>query len=324
MTPDQAKAFLAALGSPAEYQGGDWVKAKCPLAKFLHQHKQDNNPSFGLTVKEGKHSHFNCFACISGSAEELVQTLEMYTQQHPELASKYNFKAARALLEQEALEVFPLPEFTEFGDDDSKEFQEWPQWYLETFDSWDLSIKASAYLDQRGVPSWQREQHDLRYDPNRQMVLFPFHSVYGKLAGARGRCINPALLSHYDFTWNKVNNTGLVWYNEQVLNAEEPVVIVEGQFDCLTVERAYPHVMANLTARPSLPKLKKLDQCPGVILMLDNDATGKLALISYIAYCQKRGIPYIEAPLPEGIKDPDQLGTDGVRQLLIKLGLDLK
>ena len=80
-------------------------------------------------------------------------------------------------------------------------------------------------------------------------------------------------MRHYDYTWNQVNNSNLVWYNEEALTAEQPVVIVEGQFDKMRVSEVYPHVMANMTAKPIPAKMKKLAYAPAIILMTDNDDT---------------------------------------------------
>lgn len=321
MTPEQAIGFLKALGAKPKYEGGPWVTCSCLLAPWLHQNGKDSNPSFGVSVAAGKTSHYNCFTCQSGSAEELLQTLEFYCAKTPGLGYKYNFPAARAYLDQEAIDVFPLPDFEGPDQDYDKEFEEWPGYFIDNYSSIIYNKNALDYVTGRGVTMEQITQHGLRYDAKRNMVVFPFWSVYGKLAGARGRCIGPDGLQHHDYTWNQVNNTALVWYNEPVLNQDEPIVIVEGQFDCLAVERCYPHVLSNLTAKPTLPKLKKLQQCSGVVLMLDNDKAGKEATEKYLEYLHKNGINVVVAELPDGIKDPDKLGTEGIAEILEYLGL---
>ncbi len=323
MKEEQAKGFLKALGCKPEYNGGPWVRCSCPLAPWLHDSGKDSNPSFGLSISDDKASHYNCFSCQSGSAEELLQTLEMYASGSLLSHAKYNFPAARAYLEQEAQDVFPLGEFTEFDHDETKEFYEWPAYFIDSFHPAAYSKKAYDYLMGRGVTPQQVIDRNIRYDPKRNMVVFPFHSVYGKLAGARGRNIGQDGPPHHDYSWNKTNNTGLVWYNEEALNLEQPVIIVEGQFDYLTVARAYPPTMANLTAKPTPPKMKKLQQCPGVILLLDNDKTGVKAAEKYVTFCDQNNINVAVLTLPEGIKDPDQMGTEGISQLLKDFGLEI-
>jgi hypothetical protein len=317
MKPEQAAKFLQAIGSqPEPYSGGGWVRSHCPLAPWTHANGKDSNPSFGISVHEGKHSHFNCFACESGSVEKLLQLVEFYHGKNPYIGKKYNFDAARALLEQEDLDVFPLGEFTEFPNDEFNHFEEWPEWMADHYPLASEVPAAYAYLRGRKVTDEQIQRHSIRYDAYREMVAFPFRTVYGKLAGMRGRRINDFGPQHYDYSFNGTNNTHNTWLNEPVLEREQIVVIVEGQFDMLTVERVYPYVLGNLTARAMPAKLKKLQGSPGVILMLDNDLTGKSAAQKYITYFEKHQIQYAIPSLPDGIKDPDQAGEDVVRQVL--------
>lgn len=318
MTPEQGRAFLLALGGkPEQYSGGGWIKCPCLLAPYTHKNGKDNNPSFGLSVGEAKVSKFNCFTCRSGSPEELLQTLEHYSGGSPQ----YNFAAARAMLQQETVDVFPLAPFAEFQHDITQEFFEWPAWFVDTYpEAWDNQA-AMDYLTKRGVSVAEAFFFDLRWDHTRNMVCFPFRNVHGKLAGMRGRCIYPEGQQHYDYTWNKVNNTGLVWYNEQVLNAEKPVIVVEGQFDCLRVQRVYPYSLANLTAKAMYAKVKKLVQAPGVILMLDNDKTGQDAIARYEEYFKLFNIPYQIVFPSEDAKDPDAWGETAIAEALKEIGL---
>jgi hypothetical protein len=330
MTPTQATAFLKALGCKPQYDGGAWVKSDCPLAPFTHANRKDSNPSFGVSVMPGKASAFNCFTCHSGSTEELVQSLELYTSQNPNHNHRYNFKLARELLTQEVVETIELADYSEFPTNPDQAFQEWPSYFINNFSSAAYNKEAMAYLTGRGVTMAQVTKHDLRFDPERQMIVHPYKNVYGLLAGARGRSIHTeakGFKKHFDYTWNQVNNAALVWYNEEALNAGEPVVIVEGQFDLYRVERVYPHVMANLTAKPSPQKMKKLQQCEGVILLADNDPTADVAITKYIEYFDRYKLPYAVAQPPKEahsdgklIKhDPDSMGEDWIRDQLKSL-----
>ncbi|MGZ7196435.1 hypothetical protein ACXWOC_09640, partial [Streptococcus pyogenes] len=88
---------------------------------------------------------------------------------------------------------------------------------------------------------------------------------------------------HHDYNWGegeaKANNAALVWYNEGVLDTAgpNPIVVVEGQVDAIVTRRVYPHVMANLTAKPVPEKMDKLVHASGVILMNDGDQPGYAA-----------------------------------------------
>ena len=304
MTPDQGEIFLQALGvHNAKLRNGVWLTGSCPLAKWMHQSQKDSSPSFAIKVEPGEESMFHCFGCKSGKLLDLVQRLEFYA--HVDGTTKqYAFTQARQVLENETVEVLPLPEYSEFGRP-GQEFQEWPEWFIDSFLDVTLSAHGMGYLKSRGVSPEQALLRGLRYDTNRRMVVFPFHNVYGKLAGARGRSIvsgtkNP----HYDYTWNKVNNTRLVWYNEPVLQQLEPVAVVEGQFDCLRVARVYPIVVANLTAKATQEKLRKLGQAPMVILFPDNDLAGEQSTEKYVRFCREMNIPLAIVSLEDAPKDP--------------------
>lgn len=330
MNVDQAKLLIEALGSkPAHYDGGDWVKAPCPLARWTHQKGKDSNPSFGIFVKEGEHSHFHCFSCHSGKLFELIQIAEMHIGKTPAIASQFALKQARQIIENEDVAVLPLPEYQEFNPNAYDAFEEWPEWFIESFIPWNKSFEATQYLKSRGMTKELAFKHNLRYDPERGMIVHPYYTVYGKLAGARGRAIENGKYNHHDYTWNGVNNAALCWYNEGVLNSDAPVVIVEGQWDSYAVERAYPQVLANLTAKPSAFKMRRLQQSSGIIPMMDNDATGDTALKRYVEYAEKYNIPCCPVILPKEytpdgtlIKlDPDKMGTDWIRNKLEEIGL---
>lgn len=327
MTPDQTINFLKALGCKPHYDGGPWVKSDCPMAPFTHANFKDTNPSFGVSIDPGRVSQYNCFTCHSGNMEELVQKLEMYSQQNPSKAHRYDFKTARTLLEQEEVAVQDLGEYNEFGSASELVFQEWPDWFINSFASAAYSKPAMDYLTKRGVTFAQIEKHNLRYDSQKEMIVHPYKNVYGLLAGARGRSINDNVKGfkrHYDYTWNKVNNASLVWYGEEELNNEAPIVVVEGQFDKYRVERVYEHVIANLTGKPVPAKMKKLVHAPGVILMLDNDTTADVAIEKYKEYFNKYELPWVAIQPPKLLdaggnlikEDPDSMGEDWIREVL--------
>jgi 5S rRNA maturation endonuclease (ribonuclease M5) len=334
MTPDAATKLLEMLKAhPVPYQGGTWVKAPCPLARWTHQHGHDSNPSFGISVEPGKRSHYHCFACSGGSLQELVDRLVMYTQQYcPDQLQHYPLKQIYQIVEDEELTVLPLPEYSELAPSPFAEFQEWPAYFVEAFTPWNYSKECVDYMKTRGITKEQAMAHNLRWDAQKKMVVFPYSNVYGKLAGARGRSADPNVpkhKKHYDYTWNDVNNASLVWYNEEVFNNEQPIVVVEGQFDCLAVERCYPNVIANLTATPSPFKMKRLQGAEGLIFMTDNDKAGDTAREKYVAYAQQHKIPHVVVELPKDYdsegnfikQDPGSLGTDWIRTELQKIGL---
>lgn len=311
MSPDQAVLFLEAIQTKNVWnKGNGWVVASCPLARWLHQNKSDSTPSFGLLAKTGEASHYHCFACGSGSPESLLHTLIMYTQQSG--MEGYNFKAAHAILSAEELEVLPLPEYAETKQS-SKVFQEWPKYWIDSFVPVGFVASASEYLAGRGVSLETIEKHNLRFDSHRQMIVCPYYTVFGKLAGARGRSILPDATGgdkHYDYKWQEVSNAKLVWYNEQALQLPGPGVVVEGQFDCWRVELRWPKVVANMTALPWIEKMRRLSDMESGVHIPDTDATGQKSAVEYQSMAAQVGLQLKTLKLPDGVKDPDECHPD--------------
>jgi hypothetical protein len=326
VSPEQAVALLAALGSDAGVQG-EWVLSKCPLAPWTHKKGTDNNPSFGIRLPEGDNPHYNCFSCGGGSVPDLVNAMAMHTTSSTPKVYGLDLKTAFQILSEADCDApVPLPEYSEFSNHHTQQFEEWPAHFIESFVRWNYAPVAVEYLKARGVTSAQAQRFNIRFDSKREMMVFPYTNVYGKLAGARGRSIHggKGMGGHYDYTWNNRNNAQLTWYNENALNANEPIVIVEGQMDCIAVDKVYPHVMANLTAKPSPAKLQKLLQAPMVILFNDNDETGKIANTKYITQLIKHSVPYKVVHYPELLdsagqplkQDPDFMGSAWIEDTL--------
>lgn len=320
MTEEQARKFLKCLNAKhidGHVQGG-WLSCSCPLAPWRHEKGKDANPSFALLVGDHEKARYNCFSCGFGSAEELLQVIELYTRDTDR--SVYDFKTAHELLSGEEVTAYELGPYGE-ATEHSKVFESWPETYLQSFV---FAVKvelAREYLfggqddvnqfgqKCRGIDEGQAVAFDLRYDHSRGMVVFPYRDAFGRLAGMRGRSIVEH--RHYDYIWNGVNNAGLVWFNEQVLDLLPGwVVVVEGQFDALRVSRRWPKVVANMTALPRAEKLKKLLHADGTVLIPDNDETGKKSIAYYADFHKKNNQPFRVLTLPSEVKDPDLCHPD--------------
>lgn len=309
MDEKAARMFVQALGCKQIERKGKWLTCTCPLAPFTHSGGKDNHPSFGIRIGEGL--LFNCFACESGSLGKLLNTLGFHLSKVPQMAGLYNMKAAHEILDGAELDFLPLPPFEEqFAPD--QVFEAWPDHALDQFAPLESSEKAVKWLAERdgGLTLEQAHHAELMFDHTKNMVVAPYRNVYGRLAGVRGRNIDPECpkaYRHSDYYWNKKNNAPLVWYNEQALMLPGPLVVVEGQFDCRHVEKVWPKVIANLTAKPSRAKLKKIGQCDQVILMMDNDDTGRNATEKYKEYLASQGTQIGVMEYPEEFSDPAKL-----------------
>lgn len=318
MTEAQCLAFLVALRVPNAKLRNGWMTGSCPLAPFTHAKGTDTMPSFGLSVAPGTRSYYSCFACRSGSADELLQALELYTNYD----KKYDWKVAHDLLSGEQV-VLPLPEYGVIPS--HSVFTPWPDYWIQSFVPVTAVADAYAYLTGRGVSLDVVTHYDLRYDSGRQMVTAPYRDVFGRLAGARGRSIDPTAeghKKHYDYTFQGVNNAGWCWYNESVLERPGPIVVVEGQFDCWRTAQAFPKTVATLTSKPTWDKMKKLADCGLVIQIPDNpeiDDAGRHSIEKFAEYCGKLGLRHKVVYLGGGVKDPAECHADYLRDKIQEL-----
>ena len=331
MTPDAAEALLEALGSKKAGQSGVWMRGPCPLARWLHKSGKDTNPSFGLMIEEGSIPHFHCFTCESGSLSHLLQIIEFRNQQTPGVFHG-DLNKAREIVELAESELPLLPAYSEFGQQQKKVFEELPTYFLDTFKPVTMVPRAMKYCLHRGFTLPEIYKHDLRYDLERDMLVFPYWDVFDRFAGLRGRKITlpdevPGFaVGHHDYIVNKVNNSGFVFYNEQALNLPGPVVLVEGQTDCIKVARIWPKTVANLTAKPIMAKVQKLGQTDGVILLLDGDESGRNGTEKFVHLLSFLDIKYLPVFLPwdpsTGVKsDPDSIGPEWLVNKFGELGI---
>lgn len=300
------------------------------LAPWLHKSGKDSNPSFGIFCEEGSPPRFHCFTCESGSLSTLLQTLEFRISQNPGLFHG-DLSKAREIIENAELELPMLPAYSEFGAQKKKLFEEWPSYVLESYIPVKHHQRAYAYCIYRGFSNGEMDAYDLRYDHERDMVVFPYWDVFGRFAGMRGRKVilkgeAAGGNGHHDYVWNDINNAGLVFYNEKALNLPGPVVLVEGQVDCIKVARIWPKTVANLTAKPIMDKVMKLGQSDGVVLLLDGDQTGRTGTDKFVHLLTFMGMQVLPLLLPydeaTGVKsDPDSVGPEWLTNTFTGAGL---
>jgi hypothetical protein len=321
---ETAVAFLKALGNHEVDPSGVWVRAPCPLAFALHQSGKDTNPSFAINIDTG---NFNCFTCKSGKLTKLLQLIAHHLKTRPEYAPKFQLPLARKILTEADAELEPLPPYAEFPVND-KPFTPWPEDWLDKYHLAITHPRALWYLEHgrveqgkgQAVPILMATAMELRYDATYDRIVCPYRHFNTKLAGARGRAIDPdAKMKHWDYTWQDVNNAHCVWYNEQTLElavvAKAPVVVCEGQFDVMSVLRVYPYVVGNLTAKATIEKMVKLQNTYGVVTMLDNDETGLAATARYQEHLVGK-VDFGSVDYPSEFKDPAQIPLDVLKEVL--------
>lgn len=328
MKPTAIIQLLKYLGVKNAKEGGEWVQSSCPLGPYTHAGGADNSPSFGVSITKGR-SHFNCFVCEHGTLDDLISTFAYHWERNPIASLQVDLHAARQLLDVEGGEVDILPDYEDT--EAVQRFEQWPLWILDNWKPVQLIAQAMDYL-QEGRPAHgaqpvspqMAEVMNLRWDDEFSRIVAPFQNVYGKFAGARGRSILPDVpkaYRHYDYRWNNRSNTKLVWYGEEALELDGPLIVVEGQFDCMNLRRVYPKVVANLTAKPSKAKMMKAVHSESVLFMMDNDDTGVTVTEQYLTYCREAGVPCGVISYPKEWKDPACVPVEWLVDRLIQEGV---
>lgn len=320
MTAENAIRLLNLLGIHNAMVVGEWCRASCPLAFHRHKSGKDANPSFGIHVDPHGKSGYSCFGCnikgadLSGLLDEIVYALQRPERPPPEMNLSEAYKAVDAENEIGYYDVAWSDGTPE------KQFEEWPAWWLESFQSVARFPQAKAYVEGRGVPLALALDMDLKFDPMQNMIGFPYYNIAGRFAGMRGRSIFNVGNVHYDYTCNKVNNAKLVLLGEHLIDWSKPVVICEGEFDRATIMRVYSNTVANLTASLSAEKLKTLEMAVSLVGFWDSDKAGEMAAEKMhkrfgSVYCD---VEYPEHD-PEQKFDPNKLPLSIIRKMLAPL-----
>jgi len=314
-------ALLSTLGDPDAESHDDWVRGSCPLAFARHKSGEDRNPSFGVHINPTGKSGYSCFACqlhgkeLAGLAYELT-----YYQKDGTFPEHYNLAKAFEIIEAENEVGYHGSDWAAQGKQASK-LEIWPEWWLESFPSIFKFSEAVAYMNGRGIVPAVVKALDVRFDPHKGIIGFPIRTRTKKLAGMRGRYLNPVNgFKHYDYKWNGVSNTSLVLLGEDHIDPLKPVVVCEGQFDMAKIYRVYRNVVANLTASMSAGKIKKLKTAVEVIAFFDDDVAGVEAALTLKEHlkndCAYRIVKYPSMPKDCEKQDPGGLSVDAIAKIL--------
>lgn len=307
MNRPNVKKLLSILKAKNIDDREDWVRCSCIFAR--HRHKgTDANPSAGIFVTSGGTSFYHCFGCgtsgpISNILFELLSLNRAAGIESPQIPK------ALAFLEDEDVFSYDPEEYTE----DVKQVSPFPEKWLGSFSKLASSPRGLEYVKGRRVPDQVIEDFDLRFDNALQAVGFPYKDKLGRIAGMRGRLVDGG---HHDYSYNKRNNTQLVWFRESTLDADKPLVVVEGQFDNARVYQQYRNVTALLTAHAAIEKLSRLLVFPEILWMSDNDTAGGDSWEAAREYYHGK-VPITRIDFSaHGVKDPDALPAHAIKYLL--------
>lgn len=300
-----------ALGSRSNTHlrlGTENISISCPFAGFIdedpesdtfgltyHSDGVDSRPSMSIRVNPNGRSVFKCWTCgFHGTIEDLLDQLNWRT----------NFRYASLLLKVHARET-ALEE--KWGSVEADRFA--PR--LRVVDVGyseeelkDFTPRYLKFLRNRGVSEDSLKRWELLFDEDNRRVVFPVRNQSGLLVGAHGRKISrkeyrPVLI---------FETTGYLYGEHLVDWKHDHIIVVEGQFDAISLDQRGYNVVALMGKSLGTGQLAKLMAFKGeIILLLDGDDKGRTAM----EQIQEQLPRVLLAYAPDG-KDPDEMTNEEI------------
>jgi|GEM_PF-3019581 len=266
---------------------GEEIHASCPFPE-RHTSGHDRTPSFSINIDKGV---YNCFSCNSrGTIEELVsEVLSISISAAFETLQEWGFdKLSRVMLEKE---VSTRPEVL-------------PEGLLLYYDKVEDEFAEIYQGDVDG----------------QECLIYPIRNKENKLVGALARS--------REGRWHKVLwNTPkkLYIYGENLVEMEEPIVIVEGPGDAISLRKSgLKNVVALMGVSISDEQVEKLlSLSSNFVVWLDRDSAGATGTHSVWEKMDNRAnMKYVDPfkALSKEEKDPrdvfEKFGPEKVKEIV--------
>jgi DNA primase len=264
------------------------IHASCPFPE-RHEKGTDKTPSFSININKGV---YNCFSCGSrGTIEELISQIKKVSiNEALIILEEYGFsKLDRELQKKE--EVNERPEVL-------------PEGLLLYYDR----------LDDDFAEIYRGEVDEI------ECLIYPVRRYDGKLVGALARSIEGRW---HKAMWNIQKK--LYLYGEDMVQHEEPIVIVEGPRDAIALRKSgIQNVVALMGVALSKEQTEKLLSLSSkFVVWLDKDSSGAKGMISIRKSMDNRAeVRYVNPfeALSKDEKDPrdvfEKLGPEKVQEII--------
>jgi hypothetical protein len=187
--------------------------------------------------------------------------------------------------------------------------------YVDSFMSVKKFKQGLTYLHGRGIYDETIHNLDIRYDPLTDRVVFPIRDWEGRVVGMHGRHITGQYHNPY-YVYKEGNNCNYdVWYGEDKIDPNQPVVLVESVFDRLKIYQHYTNVVCSLTAGISKDKVKRIEILNPLIAIADSGKGGTAWLKSLRKHLPEHNITTVDID-EFGVGDTGDLSDVQVVSLL--------
>jgi DNA primase len=229
-------AFLRALDVKKVSVGEMWVTSSCPLASVFHSKGEDKHPSFGVKIDPSGESFYRCFVCGGGTLDRLLHNLYV--------CGLYNAKAIDIYSRREVFGEKPSGVISDLEYKPSVPTTPVPEDVLDGFpvivESHGFEARRMVdYFEGRNISFGSLKKYQIRYSPHQQLIVFPRIDADGNVYSLRARSRKQksyfTMSASYFFDSRKWGDNSL-WFGEQFMNRDEPLLMVESETDVLRLD----------------------------------------------------------------------------------------
>jgi 5S rRNA maturation endonuclease (ribonuclease M5) len=306
--------LMGMLGLKVYDINGGWLKVNCPIAHSTHEDKDDTNPSCGISINDDGPSIVHCFTCGTRTLADVLHVLYW--------TKGFDSKIFRVYLENEVLNEESSEHECIYHDGFAKPKKEQPVVVPdEIFQTFEPVDQARDYLEGRGIDVEVARKHGLMYlrkhiTPKggvwENAIVCPIRDTDFKTYWIHFRSIDSKRFWHgkpehfgVNIEWGRDDS----WFAIEFLNRNEPIILVEGVFDCLRLKTLGVEnvIAAHGGLGKNSPKLNRiLDIYPKILYTgFDADKAGRQfrEAVRRRATCEVIDLDWSKA----GIKDPGEL-----------------
>jgi len=268
---------IASILGNGHTERGAWVILPCPFAPFKHDSGKDSNPSFGIQCDDPT-GRYHCFSCnSSGDLMDLaIEVATLYSGKPTTMNIKLLMEVCAGAADEVMVSADSIPDYEEYSKVPTIDW-DFPDWWLNNYPPVLESESACAYLTTREITPDVAVDLDMRWDEQQQRVCFPYRNQEGLLVGMNGRAIlDSNTLRYYQYQYEGKTNLHL-WYGEDTMSLDKPLLVTESVFDVASIKRVYPNVVAGFSCSFSKKKTLRLADAVEIVTLFDAGHGGDIA-----------------------------------------------
>lgn len=283
MNKENLLLFLEELGADRITNGGEWLNASCPLAKYKHSKGTDRKPSFGVSINDNSESFYKCFTCNIDPKplSNILHEIWRYSGEYPYELSKLFSKMEVFTdgLKNDVVEPYKDHWIQSVTD---KCFDIIPWSVVDCFNKCSRDVKwAHQYLINRGISEKTYTRFDIRVTKTHDLLLL-YTNLYGSVMimeykstlQKRVAMFKPEHIGISGVSFPTKKDSGCL-FGLHLVDWKKPLLIVEGAIDCMRAyEMGFHNVIATGGTGVTKAQAKQIHS-HNVIVGFDTDDAGR-------------------------------------------------